>query len=57
MLFLIIEIIFLIIIFFIEDYFVYKWIRKIDKKEREKINKMELEHLDKMIVLEEKVKK
>lgn len=46
-----IEIILLIGIFFLEDYLVYKWIRKIDKKERAYLNEWETEHIKNLLEL------
>lgn len=45
---LILEIILIVILVFIVDLFTYKWIRKIDKKEREKLAKKETEYLKKL---------
>lgn len=39
----------LIFILFLEDYFAYKIIRNIDKKERIKLNNEEIEHVNEMI--------
>ena len=41
--------VFLIIVFFLTDLLSYKYIRKIDKKERKKLDKEELDHVKKMI--------
>ena len=49
---LLIEIILLIGIFFLEDYLVYKWIRKIDKKERAILNEWETDHIKKLLELQ-----
>lgn len=48
MIFFIFEIIILIIIFFLEDLLTYKYIKRIDKKEREFVNNWEIEHITRL---------
>ncbi len=45
---LILEIILIVILVFMVDLFTYKWIRRLDKKEREKLAKKETEYLKKL---------
>lgn len=48
MMFFISEVIILIIIFFLEDLLTYRYIKKIDKKEREFVNNWEIEHITRL---------
>lgn len=45
------QMLFLLGLFFLEDYLVYKWIRKIDKKEREYLNEWETEYIKSLLKL------
>lgn len=45
---LILEIILIVILVFMVDLFTYKWIRRLDKKERDKLTKKETEYLKKL---------
>lgn len=45
----IIQVAILIGVFFLEDFLVYKWIRRIDKKERKFLNEWETEHIKSLL--------